>query len=311
MQLINLKKLLFIAFLFPLFISAQEYVDLLKLNYGQTLNNNFEGTNSSTNVKSFNAGLIFPIVLNENQALITGADFSSANLQLFPEAEYTGLYSTNLKLGLSSTWSEKWSSAIVLLPKIASDYKNISSNDFYFAAFAIINRKKNENLKYRFAVYVAKEAFGMYATPIFGWYYLSPNKHFEMDISLPIAGDVNYKLGNNTVGVDYYGIGKTYKLHYENTPTLYTDYSSLEFSGYFQFNLLEENVLLRAKAGYSTNQFKVYKEDDQVDLRLSAFNFGDDRTQLNASLSGGVFLRVEAIYRFHIKENPKSQDTSR
>ncbi len=303
-----MKKILFVAFLFPLFISAQEYVDILKIGYGQTLNNDFKGTDSNTSVKTFTAGLIFPIVLNENQALITGADFSSNNVQLFPEAEFTNLYSTNLKLGLASTWSEKWSSTIVLLPKIASDYKNITEDDFYIAAFALLNMKKNENLKYRFAVYVAKEAYGIYATPIIGWYYLSPNKRFEMDMSLPIASDINYKLGNTTVGVDYYGIGKTYKLHYENTPTLYTDYSSLEFSGYFQFNLLEESVLLRAKAGYSTNKFKVYDEKDQIDVRLSAFSLGDDRTQLNASLSGGVFLKVEAIYRFHIKDNPKSQD---
>lgn len=303
-----MKKILFVAFLFPLFISAQEYVDILKIGYGQTLNNDFKGTDSNTSVKTFTAGLIFPIVLNENQALITGADFSSNNVQLFPEAEFTNLYSTNLKLGLASTWSEKWSSTIVLLPKIASDYKNITEDDFYIAAFALLNMKKNENLKYRFAVYVAKEAYGIYATPIIGWYYLSPNKRFEMDMSLPIASDINYKLGNTTVGVDYYGIGKTYKLHYENTPTLYTDYSSLEFSGYFQFNLLEESVLLRAKAGYSTNKFKVYDEKDQIDVRLSAFSLGDDRTQLNASLSGGVFLKVEAIYRFHIKEKSKSQD---
>lgn len=303
-----MKKILFVAFLFPLFISAQEYVDILKIGYGQTLNNDFKGTDSNTSVKTFTAGLIFPIVLNENQALITGADFSSNNVQLFPEAEFTNLYSTNLKLGLASTWSDKWSSTIVLLPKIASDYKNITEDDFYIAAFALLNMKKNENLKYRFAVYVAKEAYGIYATPIIGWYYLSPNKRFEMDMSLPIASDINYKLGNTTVGIDYYGIGKTYKLHYENTPTLYTDYSSLEFSGYFQFNLLEESVLLRAKAGYSTNKFKVYDEKDQIDVRLSAFSLGDDRTQLNASLSGGVFLKVEAIYRFHIKEKSKSQD---
>lgn len=302
-----MKKLLFLIFIFPFFISAQEYVDLLKIGYGQTLNNNFEGVDSSTNVKSFTAGLTFPIVLNKNQALITGADFASSSVQLFPEANYTGLYSTSLKLGLASTWSEKWSTTIVLLPKIASDYKNISGEDFYLGAFALLNMKKTENLKYRFAVYVAKEAFGIYATPILGWYYLSPNQRFEMDMSLPIAADINYKLGNTTVGVDYYGIGKTFKLHNENTPTLYTDYSSLEFSGYFQFNFLEESVLLRTKAGFSTNKYEVYNEGDQIDVRLSAFSLGDDRTQLNPSISGGTFLKLEAIYRFHITENSKEK----
>ncbi|CAM3327915.1 DUF6268 family outer membrane beta-barrel protein [Aequorivita lipolytica] len=295
---------------FPFFSSAQEYVDILRIGYGQTFNNNFEGTDSSTFVKFLDAGFTFPIVINEKQALITGADFSRNNLQLFPDAEYTSLFSTNLKLGLASTWSEKWSSTIVLLPKIASDYKNISNDDFYSGGFALLKFQKNKNLKYRFGVYASQEAFGLFTTPILGWYYLSPNKRFEMDMSLPISADVSYKLGITTVGVDYFGIGRSYNVHYENRPTLYADLSSLEFAGYLQFNALDESVLLRAKLGYSSNNYEMYAEGEKLDLGVSAFSFGDDRTQLNPSLNGGVFLKFEAIYRFHIKETSKSQEPS-
>ena len=258
-------------------------------------------------MKFFDAGLTFPVVLNENQAIITGADININNVQLFPEAEYTGLYSTNLKLGLASTWSEKWSTTIVFLPKIASDYKNISGNDFYLGGFALLKLKKNENLKYRFGIYASQEAFGLFTTPILGWYYLSPNKKFEMDMSLPISADVSYKLGSTTLGMDYFGIGRSYNVHYENLPTIYADLSSLEFAGYLQFNALEESVLLRAKVGYSSNNYEMYAEGDKMDLGVSAFSFGDGRTQLNPSLNGGIFLKFEAIYRFHIRKNPKIQ----
>jgi hypothetical protein len=303
-----LKKLLFLTLLLPLFVSSQEYVDLFRIGYGQTFNNNFEGTNSSTLVKSFEVGLTFPVVLNENHALITGADFSRNNLQLFPEAEFTSLYSTNLKLGMASNWSEKWSTTIVLLPKIASDYKNISGSDFFLGGFALLKYKKNENLKYRFGVYASQEAFGLFTTPIIGWYYLSPNKRFEMDMSLPISADVSYKLGTTTIGVDYFGIGRSYNVHFENAPTLYADLSSLEFASYLQFNVMEESVLLRAKLGYSSNNYEVYAEGEKMDLGISAFSFGNDRTQLNPSLNGGVFLKFEAIYRFYIEGNSKSQE---
>jgi len=240
--------------------------------------------------------------------LITGADFSRNNLQLFPEAEYTSLYSTNLKLGMASTWSDKWSTTIVLLPKIASDYKNISGDDFYLGGFALLKLKKNENLKYRFGIYASQEAFGLFTTPILGWYYLSPNKRFEMDMSLPISADVSYKLGITTVGMDYFGIGRSYKVHYENLPTLYADLSSLEFAGYLQFNTLEESVLLRAKLGYSSNNYEMYAEGEKMDLGVSAFSFGDDRTQLNPSLNGGIFFKLEAIYRFHIKKKSEVEE---
>jgi len=303
-----LKKLLLLTFLFSFSLSAQEYVDLFRVGYGQTFNNDFEGTDSSTYVKFFDVGFTFPVVLNENHALITGADFSRNNLQLFPEAEYTSLYSTNLKLGLASTWSEKWSSTIVLLPKIASDYKNISGDDFYLGGFALLKLKKNENLKYRFGVYASQEAFGLFTTPIIGWYYLSPNKRFEMDMSLPISADISYNLGITTVGMDYFGIGRSYNVHYENSPTLYADLSSLEFAGYLQFNALEESVLLRAKLGYSSNNYEMYAEGEKMDLGVSAFSFGDDRTQLNPSLNGGVFFKLEAIYRFHIPKKSEVEE---
>ncbi len=303
----NLKKLQLLVFILPLFGTSQEYVDIFRIGYGQTLNNNFAEVDSNTNVAFFDAGLTFPVVVNENQALITGADISINKVQLFPDAEFSTLYSTNLKLGLASTWSEKWSTTLVLLPKIASDYKNVSGNDFYLGGFALLKLKRNENLKYRFGFYASQEAFGLFTTPILGWYYLSANKRFEMDMSLPISADVSYKFGATTVGMDYFGIGRSYRIHYQNAPTLYADLSSLEFAGYLQFNALRETVLLRAKAGYSSNNYEVYAQGDKIDLGLSAFSFGDNRTQLNPSLNGGLFLKFEAIYRFHIKENSKTR----
>lgn len=302
-----MKKLLPLILLCSYFLSAQEYVDLFRVGYGQTFNNNFKGTDTNTYVKFMDVGFTLPIVINGNHALITGADFSRNNLQLFPEAAFTSLYSTNLKLGLASTWSETWSTTLVLLPKIASDYKNISGNDFYLGGFALLKLKRNENLKYRFGVYASQEAFGLFTTPILGWYYLSPNQRFEMDMSLPITADVSYKMGIATVGMDYFGIGRSYNVHCENGPTLYADLSSLEFAGYLQFNALEESVLLRAKLGYSSNNYEMYAEGEKMDLGISAFSFGDDRTQLNPSLNGGIFLKFEAIYRFHIRETSKEK----
>jgi uncharacterized protein DUF6268 len=300
-----LKKLLIALILFPCLAIAQDYVDLFKIGYGETFNNNFEGSSSSTRVKSLEADLTFPVVLNEKNALITGAAFTRNNLQLFPEAEFTTLYSTTLKLGLASTYNDKWSSTIVLLPKIASDYKNISGNDFYFGGFAVLKLQKKENLIYRFGFYGSSEAYGIFSTPIIGWYYLSPSGKFEMDMSLPIVADINYTCGSFTYGIDYFGIGRSFNITNTNT---YVDMSSLEFASYLQYNAFNKSVLLRAKFGYSSNDYEVYTKGDEIDFGLSAFSFGDDRTQLNPSISGGLYLKFEAVYRFDItseKDNSK------
>lgn len=300
-----MKKILLYLLLSPSLLIAQDHIDLFKIGYGKTFNNSFANTSENTEVTTFDANLTYPLVINDKNTFITGAAFTYSNLQLFPNTAYTSLYSTTLKIGLASTFNEKWSSTVVFLPKIASDYNNISGTDFYFGGYAVLKLKKKENLIYRFGFYASSEAFGIFSTPIIGWYYLSPNKRFEMDMSLPIAADINYKLSFATVGVDYYGIGRSYNLNQGTLPKQYVDQSSLEFLGYFQFNTLKNSLLIRAKAGYATSNYEVYEVGDKIDFGLSAFSFGDNRTQLNPDISGGLLLKLEAIYRFDISEKNK------
>ncbi|MCJ7465342.1 MAG: hypothetical protein MUO53_01440 [Maribacter sp.] len=300
-----MKKIGFLLLLFTLFGNAQEYVDLLRIGYGQTFANNFEGSDNGTQVTSLEVNLTFPVVLNKNNALITGLAFSENTLQLYPSVgtlatPFSNLYSTTLKLGLSTTYNEKWSTTLVLLPKIASAYRPISKEDFYIGGVAILKLQKTENLIYRFGIYTSTEAFGFFTTPIIGWYYLSPNTRFEMDMSLPISADLNYTKGILTYGFDYFGIGRSFNMQQDGMKN-YVDLNSLEFASYIQLNALEKSVLLRAKFGYSSNDYEVYAQGDKIDFGLTAFSFGDDRTQLNPDLKGGLFLKFEAVYRFHLK----------
>lgn len=302
MNSFQIKKLLVIFFILPLVSFSQDYVDILKVGYSTAFNSTFENTSHSTDVKSFDIGLTYPIVLNEKSALITGADFILNNLQLAPNTDNVDLYSTTLKIGLTTTFNEKWKGTLVLLPKIASDYNSISNDDFYIGSFGSLKYKKSEHLSYKFGFYFSTEAFGVFATPVFGLYYKSPNERLEIDASLPITADINYSLGKTTIGFDYFGIGRSYLIHQNNTSPVYVEQSPLEFASYIQFNTFNKNILVRAKLGYTTNKHEVYAENDKLDFRLSAFSFGDDRTQLNPTLNGSIFLKVEAVYRFHIKK---------
>ena len=298
-----LLKYLVILFAFVLSsVYAQDYVDVLKIGYSNTFKNDFTGTTQSTDVRVFETNLTYPMVIDENNALITGIDFASNRLQLFPNSEFTSLYTATLKIGLAKTFNEKWSGTFVFLPKIASDYRNITRDDFYVGGYSLLKLKKKENLIYRFGIYGSTEAFGFFTTPIFGWYYLSPSKRFEMDVSLPVAVDINYRVGAVTLGVDYMGIGRSFNVNPENSPKVYADVSSLDFATYTQFNFVDDSVLLRAKLGYSSNNYEVYTDGDKIDLGLSAFSFGDDRTQLNPDINGSLFFKLEAIYRFKITD---------
>ena len=301
-----MRKLLLPFLLFSLWSSAQNHVDLLKINYGETFQNNFKNTSHKTAVNIFETQLLFPVPLNSSQTLISGIDFNKHNLQLFPTTPSTDLYSTTLQLGLASEWNDKWRSTLISLPKLAADYKNLSNKDFYLGIYALLKYKKQENFIYRFGFYASQEAYGIFTTPVLGWYYQSPNKRFQMDMNLPIDGDINYKFKHFTLGIDYFGISRSFRVHYKNNPTLYADLNSLDFSTYFQINALQESVLLRAKFGYSTHNYKMYEEEEKIGLGFSAFNLNDHRTPLNPKFQGGFFIKAEAIYRFHIPQQKKN-----
>lgn len=296
--------------LFSFTLHAQDYVDIIKIGYGQTINNDFKGSEDQTETKLLDLDVTFPVVINEKNAFITGVNFSKNSLELFPDSKPTNLFSTTLKVGLATTFNEKWSTTLVLLPKVASDYETISSNDFYFGGFAILKLKKKENLIYRFGIYATSEAYGLYSTPIIGWYYLSPNKKFEMDMSLPISADVNYTFSFAKLGIDYFGIGRSYNVELENYPKAYVDQSSLEFLAYLEFNMLQKSMLFRAKIGYATSDNEVYNAGDNIDFGLTAFTFGDTRTQLNPDMGGGLLFKLEAIYRFSINNNKQESETN-
>lgn len=300
-----MKIYLFVFYLISSAVYSQNYVDIIRLGYGSTINNNFEGSLSQTTIKSLDIDFTYPIVISNSSAVITGIAVSHNNLQLFPEGAFKDLYSSTLKIGLASSINEKWSTSIVLLPKIASDYQNINTDDLYLGGVAVFKYKKKENLIYRFGLYGTTEAYGLFTTPIIGWYYLSSNERFEMDMSLPITAEVTYDAGFATVGFDYFGIGRSFRLYDDSDSSSYVDLSSLEFSSFVQLNTLKEKVLLRAKFGYSSNNYEVYGTDDTIDLGLTAFTFGDNRTQLNPDIKGGMFVRLEAIYRFYINKEKK------
>ncbi|MBT4918262.1 MAG: hypothetical protein HON09_02210 [Flavobacteriaceae bacterium] len=299
-----MKQLIFCLVFLPITLIAQEYVDVFKFGYSYSDQAKFKDTNENTSINAFNAAVTLPIELSSKHVFLTGVDFSSHNLWLSPEYnQSTTIYNTIVKVGLATTFTEKWSTTLVLLPKIASDYKTISGDDFNFGIYAIAKLKKSEHFKFRFGLYASTELFGVFATPIIGAYYLSPHKRFEIDASLPITAAINYHFESVTVGFDYFAIGRSYNISQETSTPLYVDQRPIEASTYIQFGLAENSILLRTKVGFSSNTNEVYKQGDQLNYRVSAFSFGDNRTQLNPDILGSIFLKFEAIYRIHFKKN--------
>ena len=296
------KKLIPLLFLIiPFFCSAQQYIDLFSINYGKSQKTTFDNSSITTDITTFQTNIILPVVLNEKYTAISAVNFSSYNLQLFPNSDNKHLYSTNLRVGLSVNHSEHWSGLYLFLPKVASDYINVSNKDIYLGGLALLKYKRNENFGYGMGLYGSNEAYGMSLVPILTFYYNSPNKRFEINTFMPNDADINYSLTDKTkLGVDFLGHGNSYKLTTNNVRANYVENNSIDFSSYVQRSILDKKLLLRLKMGYSLNDFSVYPMDQKLDLQILALKFGDNRTRLLQNKSNTFLLKMEAIYRFDL-----------
>ncbi len=283
-------------------IWAQNYVDILKVNYGNILDSGFENSDAKTNVSLLDISLTYPIKLSDKVAVVTGIDYTQHALDLAPNAETSTLNSITLKAGLNIKHNDQWSGTYVVLPKIASQDLHTDGDHLFFGGLALLKYQKSERMQYRFGAYASSEAFGTFMTPILGLYYQSEDKHWEVSASLPINADVNYSFNDAmAIGLGFQAFVRSFSLEREvNAPELYAQMSNIEFAPYVQHSFLDKSILVRLQAGYSTASYEVFEEGDTLPIRVSAFEFGDGRDLLNPEMNGNLFVRVGATYRFHL-----------
>jgi len=288
---------------FALTASAQNYIDIARFYYVNTPLNTFENSSEHTKVEEFGLQLTFPIVLNEKTVILTGLSADRSLLKLDPNfPEIIGLNKVRLQLGLNQVHSEKWTGTYVLLPSIASDFKSISKEDFQIGMLTLFTYKKRENLKYKVGFYANTENYGPLFIPLLGLYYLSPNQKFESTLLLPGQVDFNYKMAEKIVlGINFDGMASSYNLGKSNyIPNgQYVARSSNELYTYLQFHL-SKSLIVKTKVGYTISRtYKVFNDDDKVNMNLGSIYLGDNRTQLNTNFEKGVVFKAELLYRIH------------
>jgi hypothetical protein len=281
---------------------GQEYVDVVKLNYNNTTQNTFVYSEVASQIMELDLETTVPIVLNSRTNFITGFIFERIETQLFEDGATENFGSFNLKIGMNRVHSEKWSGTYVLVPKIASDFEQISTNDFQLGGFALLKYRKNSSTSYKIGLYTNSELFGPWVVPLFGIYYLSPSKRFEANVTAPVSADFNYALHSKfAVGFNYAGMVRTY--HLTNVTSTgddgYVERATNEVAGYLKFNLTQRLGLI-TRFGHSLGRhYRVYDEDDKITIGFPLTYIGDDREQLNTDIKDGWVYQFLLIYRFH------------
>uniref|UniRef100_UPI00404A5A6E DUF6268 family outer membrane beta-barrel protein n=1 Tax=Flavobacterium sp. TaxID=239 RepID=UPI00404A5A6E len=297
-----MKKIILpiLAFFICISIQAQDYVDIVKLSVNNANLGNVDN-DYETSVNNVNFEVYYPTVINDKLVVLTGITAENTRLNISEFSDRGNLTMTRLNLGIKYQHSEKWSGTYVLLPKLASDFEQIGSQDFQFGAIAILDYQANENYKYKFGLYSSTENFGTTLTPIVGLWHRSKNEKFYINATLPIRMDVNYALTNNlSVGSDLLTSIKSYNLSQANSD-FYVQEESIRLALYASYGLFDNSLLLRAKVGFDTTDYGLYSANDTVGLQiLTAQVGGDDRNRLNSEFDSAIYLGADLIYRFDL-----------
>lgn len=298
-------KLFMLFSLFTVSVSAQDYVDIFKLSLNNATLGNLDN-DYETSVNNLNMEVYYPKKLSEKTVLLTGFTVENTRLNFSEGAERTSLTMTRLNLGMKYQHSEKWSGTYVFLPKIASDFDNIGSNDFQFGGLAVLDYQYNETSKVKFGLYASSENHGSTITPLIGIWHRSKNNKFYINATLPIRMDANYALSKKfSVGTDLLTSIKSYNLSEANSE-FYTQEESIRFAMYAALGLMENSIILRGKVGFDTTDYGVYNSNEKVGAQVLTFPLSTDkRNRLNSEFDSSLYIGFDAIYRFDLTKESK------
>jgi hypothetical protein len=274
-------------------VTGQSYVDLINLTWDEGFMNDYDGGSNQARFYEMSADVTLPIVINENIALLTGFQYEQVNLDFESVGDDLKVHGMAIKVGASVNHGANWNGTYLLLPKISSDELTLEKKNNQVGAIALIKRNFSSQQNMRFGFYTNTELFGPFVVPLLG-YYKATDKS-EINILAPLAASYTYWANQNiAIGADFRGIIKSYQL---NEQPGYLTKANNEVGAVVK---VKWNKLIWQTIGGLTigRNLRIYEDEDQLDMAVSALKFGDDRTQLNSDLNDGLFIKSSLIVRF-------------
>jgi hypothetical protein len=275
---------------------GQQYVDLLHIQHSHSIGKVDAVSLSKTNFTESSVDLLLPIQLDSTKAIITGAVGERTYFN-----DRTGnpimVYGLMLKAGMNIKHGKHWSGSYILLPRIASDKIQFDSKRFQLGGLVLMKRTYSDAFNFKFGVYTNSEFFSPFVVPVVGFYY--QKNRWEMNITLPISGDINYTLKKNllAVGFRYDGIARSYFRY--NTANRYIEKANNELGLYARVNFKEWNF--RIIASHSLwRKFGEFESGDRADLALPSAKIGNNRNPIYESALDELLIKFSLTYRLAI-----------
>jgi hypothetical protein len=290
-------------------LSAQHYVDLLRLTALQTPPNDFDSSDVSAPLREIVADATVPLRLNDRLNLLTGGLFHRIETRL-DESQPDVIKATDglLKVGVNIKLNDWSNLTCMMLPRYCGDGGAWSRRDMQLGAMAIYKLKKSPRLTWQFGAMYNGELFGPFFVPLLGFYARSESLKWEANFFLPVSADLNYSVNSKfRLGIAFASGVKSFYVN-EAMATyrdLYWVKSTNEGYGYLQFEPIQ-GFVFQSRFGHSVaRKYTLYNASDRIDWALMSFKFGDDRTRLNTNFADGLIFQLRFIYRFYTEEKKR------
>ena len=281
----------------PIEAVAQPFIDLFNAKVQFFSPQEYSSENSSKlGGYQAEATFLLPMEQKNKDVILVGGDYTQLHFQTSGATDiHTDLYSTSLMLGADLGWKNpKWRTTLLILPKINSDYKDISMEDTQLGGLAMFCYKKKETLKYHFGIYYNREFFGDYFLPLLGidW---KINEHINLFGDLPNNLNFEYKISKSFyAGAALYTCISSYRL-------------SSATGGYYvregDKTMGHDELKIYINA-YVSKHFVVYAEAGETFYRTYTLYNNADELQQSAGIyrksKDGMFVNTGIAYRFRL-----------
>ena len=251
-----------------------------------------------------------PIPITQKAVILAGFTYENTGLGNmffnFNESQYDfvdgskNLIMTRLNLGVKINHGNKWSGTYVALPKLASDFNDLGSDDFQMGGLALLEKKYSSRKVLKFGAYVSSENFGTTVTPIIGLWYKSKNSKFYVNATLPIRADVNYSLTDAfSLGANLLSSVKSYNLSNERNSEYYVQEESIRLSAFAAYGFLNDMLIVRARVGLDTTDYALYDKDAVSVVQVLTKQIGNrkDADRRNSEFAAAPFVGLDFIFR--------------
>ena len=206
-----------------------------------------------------------------------------------------------LQTGIIQKLNENTAFQILIVPRLMTDFTEVNLRSWQLGGIFLFEKRYSERLLLRYGALYNKELFGPNIVPLVSIDFKFGDR-WSLTGMFPISLKLAYHQNQNLAfGFSHFGLTTTYLLGNENYRGDYIERTSIDLN-FFVRQRIGGNLHVEARLGYTLNRkYAQYSEEDQLDLRLLIFNFGDDRVQKNVNFKNGPIANLRLVYNLPIE----------